>query len=213
MSYYRPNTDNEVEQVIKKSLFIGQLCVVENTEQAHAFVARIKKRHPKANHNCHCFIAGSPEQSSLWGYSDDGEPKGCAGLPMFQVIKHSGLGNLCVVITRYFGGVKLGTGGMARAYSSTVNLVIENIQTREVHPMTQVTVAAPFAQTGTIEHIISTLEGATIIHREWYALGQNFSLEIEAPSMAQFIDSLRPFKHLIEITPALQVLDSSNCRR
>jgi len=213
MSYNRPSANNEVEQVIKKSLFIGQLCVVENTEQAHEFVARIKKQHPKANHNCHCFIAGSPEQSSLWGYSDDGEPKGCAGLPMFQVIKHSGLGNLCVVVTRYFGGVKLGTGGMARAYSSTVNLVIENIQTQEVHPMIQVMLAAPFAHTGTIEHIISTLEGASITHREWFSLGQNFSLAIEAPCMAQFIESLLPFRHLIETTPALQVLDSPNHNR
>jgi len=206
MSYLRPTANREIEQVIKKSLFIAQLAIVENGVQANEFISQIKKRHPKANHNCHCYIAGAPEQSSLWAYSDDGEPKGCAGLPMFQVIKHSGLGNLCIVVTRYFGGIKLGTGGMARAYSSTVNLVLDNIETIKVHPLREITLSIPFQQTGTIEHILATIDGIAVTSREWNTLGQQFRIEIEEPSVSNFVESLRPLLHLIEITPPLTLL-------
>lgn len=199
MSYLRPVSNTEADHVIKKSQFIGYLSVVENVAQANDFIQQIKTLHPKASHNCHCYIAGTPTQSSLWSYSDDGEPKGCAGLPMFQVLKHSGLGNTCVVVTRYFGGVKLGTGGMARAYSATVGLVLEGIKTQIIHPTIQLTLLAPFELTGSIEHIISSIEGADISARDWLNLGQKFSITLQEPSIASFNQAISSIEHLVSI--------------
>ena len=200
MSFDRPTANHQVTQTVKKSVFIGQLSIVQSTLQADEFIQQVKRLHPKANHNCHCYIAGSPESSSLWAYSDDGEPKGCAGLPMFQVLKHSGLGNIAVVVTRYFGGIKLGTGGMARAYSSTVNLLINAISTEIVHQTSTLTIIAPFHLTGSIEHIVAQLAGTIITQRHWLAHGQKFTICIDEPSVQPFKDAISPIAHLLDST-------------
>ena len=121
---------------------------------------------------------------------------------MFQVLKHSGLGNTCVVVTRYFGGIKLGTGGMARAYSATVGLVLANIETQIIHPTLQLTLLAPFHLTGTIEHIITTTTGVSITHREWLNLGQRYSITLQEPSIEAFNKAISPIEHLLTIKQA-----------
>ena len=195
MSYSRPTKMIEVSQVIKKSQFIGNLAIVSNAQEALDYVHQIKAIHTNANHSCHCFVAGQPEQSSLWGYSDDGEPKGTAGLPMFQVLKYSGLGNICVVVTRYFGGIKLGTGGIARAYSSTVKLAVEQSTNETVELTTELSVNVPFHLTGNLEHLIKQSKGIKVISRDWLAQGQLLCLSIEEPSLEGFYSSLSPYLH------------------
>lgn len=199
MSYYRPTQAVEVSQVIKKSQFIGNLAIVDSSTQALEYVQTIKALHPNANHSCHCFIAGEPEQSALWGYSDDGEPKGTAGLPMFQVLKYSGLGNLCVVVTRYFGGIKLGTGGIARAYSSTVKLTLQESINESVELTTNLSIKVPFHLTGTFEHLIKQTKGITITDRDWLENGQRLELSIELPSLEGFHSTLSPYLHEIQL--------------
>ena len=193
MSYYRPTKAVEVSQTIKKSQFIGNSAIVNHSAQAIEFVQQIKKTHRGANHSCHCFIAALPEQSSHWGYSDDGEPKGTAGLPMFQVLKHSGLGNICIVVTRYFGGIKLGTGGIARAYSSTVSLTLEHSHTEIVQLRKQLCLSVPFNLTGVIEHIIRQSSGTLVLERTWLDNGQQLQLSIEEPSLKQFHLAISPY--------------------
>ncbi|MCJ8337969.1 MAG: YigZ family protein [Pseudomonadales bacterium] len=193
MSYYRPSKAVEVTQVIKKSQFIGNSAIVTNSAEAIAFVQQIKRIHSGANHSCHCFIAGLPEQSSYWGYSDDGEPKGTAGMPMFQVLKHSGLGNVCIVVTRYFGGIKLGTGGIARAYSSTVTLTLEHSTTELVQLRTTLCLTVPFNLTGVIEHIIRQSTGTEVLERTWLDNGQQLQLSIEEPSLKEFHAAISPY--------------------
>jgi len=193
MSYYRPTKAVEVTQSIKKSQFIGNSAIVNHSAQAIEFVQQIKRTHSGANHSCHCFIAALPEQSSHWGYSDDGEPKGTAGLPMFQVLKHSGLGNICVVVTRYFGGIKLGTGGIARAYSSTVSLTLEQSSTELVQLRKEICLSVPFNLTGVIEHIIRQSTGTQILERIWLDNGQQLQLSIEEPSLNQFHLAISPY--------------------
>ncbi len=203
MSYYRPTKIIEVSQVIKKSQFIGNLAIVTSAQEALDYVHQIKAIHTNANHSCHCFIAGEPEQSSMWGYSDDGEPKGTAGLPMFQVLKYSGLGNICVVVTRYFGGIKLGTGGIARAYSSTVKLAVEQSINESVELTTELSINVPFHLTGNLEHLIKQSKGVDVISRQWLAQGQHLCLSVEAPSLESFHSALSPYLHeltLIENT-------------
>ncbi len=100
--------------VIDKSQFIGYACGVDSVEQAIQFVADISKKHHDATHNCYAYIVGDRAK-----FSDNGEPQGTAGLPMYECIKANKLDKVAVVVTRYFGGIKLGAGGLVRAYSGS----------------------------------------------------------------------------------------------
>ena len=108
---------------IKKSKFIGYLMPVDNRESAEEFIEKMSKKHYDANHNVPAYIIG--EDSEIHKYSDDGEPSGTAGLPMLEMLKKEGLTNIAVVVTRYFGGTKLGTGGLVRAYTKSLTLALE----------------------------------------------------------------------------------------
>ena len=105
----------EAEIVEKKSRFIAQVEVVSSEEEAYAFIEKIKKKHYDARHNCFAFSIG--DEMPLLRFSDDGEPQGTAGKPILEVINGSEIHNICVVVTRYFGGTLLGTGGLVRAYT------------------------------------------------------------------------------------------------
>lgn len=113
----------EAEYVIQKSRFIAQAMPVETYDEAKAFVMKVKEKYRDATHNVPAIITG-PGQEVQWA-SDDGEPSGTSGLPVLKMIAGEGLTNLVVVITRYFGGIKLGTGGLARAYTAAARLGIE----------------------------------------------------------------------------------------
>ena len=107
------------ETVIEKSRFICTLKKVDGEDEAKAFVQEVKQKYPDATHNCYAYIA---DQGGFYvKFSDDGEPQGTAGLPMLETLKTKNLKKVAVVVTRYFGGIKLGTGGLARAYSGCVN--------------------------------------------------------------------------------------------
>ena len=111
------------EYVINKSRFIGHACPCQTEEQALAFLKRIREEYRDATHNCYAYVIG--ENAGIMRYSDDGEPGGTAGLPMMEVLKARGVVNLCVVVTRYFGGILLGAGGLVRAYSHACSLALE----------------------------------------------------------------------------------------
>lgn len=105
--------------VIERSKFICYLKGVENEEQAKDFISQVKKLNSLANHNCYAYIAD--EKGLIMKFSDDGEPQGTAGLPMLEVLKNKRLFKTVAVVTRYFGGIKLGTGGLTRAYGGAVS--------------------------------------------------------------------------------------------
>ncbi len=111
------------EQVIERSRFITYIKPVENKEAADAFIAEIKKKHRDATHNVPAMVVGDKMQIQ-WA-SDDGEPQGTSGAPMVKMLVNAGITNVVVVVTRYFGGIKLGTGGLARAYTSSAKLGLE----------------------------------------------------------------------------------------
>ena len=114
------------EYVINKSRFIGHACPCQTEEQALAFLKRIREEYRDATHNCYAYVIG--ENAGIMRYSDDGEPGGTAGLPMMEVLKARGVVNLCVVVTRYFGGILLGAGGLVRAYSHSCALALDAAQ-------------------------------------------------------------------------------------
>ena len=112
--YYIPTRAAESEFVEKRSRFIGYIKPVETEAEARAFVEEIKKRHYDARHNCWCYLL---REGGVVRYSDDGEPQGTAGQPMLGVFEKEGITDLVCVVTRYFGGILLGTGGLLRAYT------------------------------------------------------------------------------------------------
>ena len=113
----------EIEQTIDRSRFIGHVKPVESREEAEAFISEIRSKHKTATHNVPAFVIG--DQFQLQWASDDGEPQGTSGAPIVQMLVKEGVTNIAVVITRYFGGIKLGTGGLVRAYTGTTKLALE----------------------------------------------------------------------------------------
>lgn len=130
----------ESEIVIKKSRFIGHAARAETEEEAMAFIAKIKQAHHSATHNCSAYLIGEHDQ--IQKANDDGEPSGTAGVPMLEVLKKQNLKDTVVVVTRYFGGIKLGGGGLIRAYGSAVSDVLGNtgIVERRLHHLMKVTI-------------------------------------------------------------------------
>ena len=129
-----PGAHFRLEDSIRRSRFIVSLAHAPDIETARAFIETIRREFPDATHNCWAFAAGPPGNTARVGYSDDGEPHGTAGRPMLTVLLHGGVGEVCAVVTRYFGGVKLGTGGLVRAYQGTVRLGLEAMPRRLYQP-------------------------------------------------------------------------------
>lgn len=113
----------DAEQIIEKSRFIAYVSPAETREEAEEFIASIRKKHKDATHNVPAMVLGDKMQIQ-WG-SDDGEPQGTSGAPIVQMLVAQGITNVVIVVTRYFGGIKLGTGGLVRAYTSSAKLGLE----------------------------------------------------------------------------------------
>lgn len=144
--------DDRVETLyeIQKSKFITHLRHVDTEEEARDFIQAIKKRYFDARHNCSAYVLG--EDSAKQKSNDDGEPGGTAGNPILEAIKKNGLTNIVVVVTRYFGGIKLGAGGLIRAYSHAAALGIEAATKLEMTPFARLDVSIGYEHLATIEH-------------------------------------------------------------
>ena len=143
--YSIPSESVVFEVEIKKSVFITQLVHTPSIESAKRVIEDIKHQHASARHNCWGFVAGRPEDSMKWGVSDDGEPSGTAGQPILGQLSGSGVGELTAVVTRYSGGIKLGTGGLVKAYGGGVQQALKLLQTIEKKITTQLRVELDYA--------------------------------------------------------------------
>ena len=126
----RPGEVFRVEQTIKRSRFIASVGHTPGVEEAKAFIEQIKAEFEDARHNCWAYCAGAAGSTDRIGASDAGAPHGTAGRPMLTAVTHSGIGEVTVVVTRYFGGILLGTGGLVKAYQSSVKMALEGVPTR-----------------------------------------------------------------------------------
>ena len=139
--YFVPSGAGEAELSEKRSRFLGHVRPVESEEEARAFIAEMKKKYYDARHNCWCYlIRGGPER-----YSDDGEPQGSAGIPMLEVFRREGVTNAVCVVTRYFGGVLLGTGGLLRAYTQSAKDALDAAGLSVVRRWLEASVPCPYA--------------------------------------------------------------------
>ena len=141
------------EIVEKKSRFIAHVQAVDSVEEAQEFIEAVKKKYWDARHNCSAFSIG--EMNPLTRCSDDGEPGGTAGKPILEVIQGSGIRNIVIVVTRYFGGTLLGTGGLVRAYTEAAKAGIENAVIIEKIPATRMKLFTEYTDLGKIQYILA----------------------------------------------------------
>ena len=139
--YFVPAGSGEAEFVEKRSSFLGHVRFVETEDAAREFITEMKKKHYDARHNCWCYII----REGAVRYSDDGEPQGTAGLPMLEVFKREGVENVVCVVTRYFGGVLLGTGGLLRAYTKSAKDALDAAGIAAVRRWVKLEAACPYS--------------------------------------------------------------------
>ena len=153
---YKRGQDEIIE---KKSRFIATVAPVESEEEALAFIEAMKKKYWDARHNCFAYVIG--ERGQLARCSDDGEPGGTAGKPILEVISGSGIHNIVVVVTRYFGGTLLGTGGLVRAYTDATRAGIENSDIVEKIPGRRVDLVMEYTDLGKLQYLLAQNEVLT----------------------------------------------------
>lgn len=141
----------EAEQIIDKSRFIGHVRPVDSREEAEAFILEIRSKHKTATHNVPAFVIG--EQFQIQWASDDGEPQGTSGAPMVQMLVKEGITNLALVVTRYYGGIKLGTGGLVRAYTGTAKLALEAAGICDVKELDELKVRLDYTFYGKLQNL------------------------------------------------------------
>ena len=144
----------EDEFIINKSRFIGHGKPVETEEEALAFLSEMRETYKDASHNCYAYIIGP--NMGVMRYSDDGEPGGTAGMPIIEVMKNRGVTNACVVVTRYFGGVLLGAGGLVRAYTQGAAAAINACEVGVMHPTARYMMDVPYPLLSRVEYFFKS---------------------------------------------------------
>lgn len=142
--------ESRYEQTIKKSTFITCLKPVKSEEEARNYIEEIRKEFNDASHVCTAYVIG--ENNKIQRSSDNKEPAGCAGVPMLEAILKSGVENVCACVVRYFGGIKLGAGGLIRAYSSSVSLALQEAEKTKTVIFQQYSITYPYDLSGTLEN-------------------------------------------------------------
>ena len=174
------------EVVIHKSRFIGHAAPVSSTEEALRFLARIREEHRDATHNCYAYIIG--RNAGIMRYSDDGEPSGTAGMPIIEVMKARGVVDCAVVVTRYFGGILLGAGGLVRAYSQGAAAAINACGVGTVYPTARYLIELPYPMLGRFEFFLKT-EPVEIEDKQFTDV-VTFTLVLKTEDEPGFIDRL-----------------------
>ena len=169
----------------KNSDFLTFLHPVSTREEAKGFVEQYRQRYPDANHVCWAYVIGNTRQPQTQAFSDDGEPSGTAGKPMLHVLTERDVGNSLAVVVRYFGGVKLGAGGLVRAYSGAVSNAVNAAQLVDVVPSVQFNVTVDFAKEAKIRHLVNQHQGQLLAVD--YAAGVVLTISLAASERAALV--------------------------
>lgn len=172
MSFLTPRRPGQAEIEIRKSRFIGHCLPVDSREAALTQVAALRARHPQARHVCWAYVLGDPQGSASAGMDDDGEPAGTAGRPLLNLLQKQRVGNALLVVVRYYGGVKLGAGGLMRAYGQSGVAALEATELAPCVPLMRLKIKAPYALEARVRHLLAAAEalevqadfGATGVH-------------------------------------------------
>ncbi len=175
-----------IENIISKSRFIAHIKPVESEDAAKAFIEAVKSEHREATHNCSAYTVG--DQMNIQKANDDGEPSGTAGVPMLDILKKLEIHNAAVVVTRYFGGIKLGGGGLIRAYSGAVRDVIYDIGRVAMRPAIPTTVTIAYDLTGKFEYELASTP--YLLRETNYTDKVSYHIDVVKTDYDQFIDFL-----------------------
>jgi uncharacterized YigZ family protein len=176
--YAVPAGDHRVEQTIERSRFICTLRRVDSSGAAQAFIREMSAEFADTTHNCWAYVAGPPGSTNVIGMSDAGEPHGTAGRPMLMVLLHSGVGEIAAVVARYFGGTKLGTGGLVKAYGGIVQLALESLPLAERVDYTEVRLSIGYPNISVVQQAIAAL-GGEVMEQEY---GVDVRYRLRVPS-------------------------------
>lgn len=159
MAYKLPAAFLARELIIKKSRFIAWVAPVTSREEALSWVDKARQTYSDAGHHCWAYVIGDPEAASTAAMNDDGEPSGTAGKPILNVLQHKAIGDVVVIVSRYFGGVKLGAGGLVRAYAGAAEQVLRDSELVQRQPVATCMVITDFAQEQQFRHFVTVHEG------------------------------------------------------
>lgn len=187
--YLIPTSPVVFEEEIKKSRFFTYLQHTSSINEAKAFIQTIKHKHHDARHNCWAYVAGRPDDSMNWGFSDDGEPSGTAGKPILAQLTGSGIGEITAVVTRYYGGIRLGTGGLVKAYGGGVQSALRLLQTVEKKITTQVELTLEYEQIPLVLSLIKQFDALEV--KSVYSHNVSLLVEIDCRTKSGFISDIR----------------------
>ncbi|WP_341210040.1 YigZ family protein [Alteromonas stellipolaris] len=162
MSYPVPAQQIENLYEIKKSKFIAFAAFADSREAAMSHLANVKQKYPDARHHCWAYLLGNPHSPSSAAMADDGEPSGTAGKPILNVLQHKGVGDVMIIVTRYFGGIKLGAGGLVRAYSTSAQQAMEQLPTREEVRLYDISIDIDFKHEQFVRHLCEQFSGKIV---------------------------------------------------
>lgn len=177
-SYNVPADTVTVDQKIQRSRFIATVGHAPGRESAMSFIRAVSQEHPGASHNCYAFVAGNPHSGAEVGFGDDGEVSGTAGKPMLNILQHKNIGEIVAVVTRYFGGTRLGTGGLVRAYSSSLTMALDILPLKECVEMKPATITIPYQYEDPVRRLLSKMNSP--IRDALYT--DTVTLKIETPT-------------------------------
>lgn len=175
----------EARFIEKKSEFIGYLCPVQTEEQAVAFIEEIRAMHRKATHNCYAYIL---RENNAARHSDDGEPGGTSGVPIYEVLRKEGLTDVCCVVTRYFGGVLLGAGGLVRAYTKGAKDAVDAAQIKCMAEAVKLAVTVDYGLYGRLAQVFADFDAR--VEDERFADNVRIVLHIRAENSQKLTDKL-----------------------
>ncbi|TWX49153.1 YigZ family protein [Colwellia hornerae] len=191
---YQIAANNVVDEtIVSRSRFICFISPCSSHEEAKQQLKKCQQLHPQASHHCYAFLTGRPEDSQGYGFSDDGEPSGTAGRPMLSVLQGSDIGELSAIVVRYFGGTKLGTGGLQRAYGGSVRQALLLLATTTKVPMVEQQLTCDYGQINDVLYFVEQAKGEII--------QQDFAAQIA------LVIAL-PEAQLIKVKQQLQTLSS-----
>lgn len=189
--YPVPAAQHRVEQIIARSRFLCTIACVSSVDDAQAFVRRVSAEFADATHNCWAYVVGAPGSTDRIGLSDDGEPHGTAGRPMLTVLLHSGIGEIAAVVTRYYGGIKLGTGGLVKAYSGAVQEALASLPTAQRVDTVTVRFEVAYPSVGAVQQLLPTVDAEVVEQR--FEVNAAFTLRLprdEEPRLRDAIQNL-----------------------
>lgn len=182
--YPVPATRHRAEHEVRRSRFIATIGYAPTVEDARAFIARVRDEFADATHNCWAYVVGPPGSTGQVGLSDDGEPHGTAGRPMLAALLHADVGDIVVVVTRYFGGTKLGKGGLVRAYTDAVQRALADLPRREHVHRVRLAVQIGYAAIDAFRRLLPAHEAEVL--DETYGTAARYTLALPATAVDRF---------------------------